>query len=674
MVWGRGTSLSFWRVVACLGAAWLVASGGQAMGADWRLFGVEDFGGYLALKSETYSEQVGDGATTRQTLEELARLRLSSYVFHPRFLSLTADTTLTVKNGVPGDSGLRDYSLAVDVLRENMLSAGAATRAKVEDLEGKDFDHYERETQGTAAQIALRGAALSATAKVEDSSVKSNGDLEETKENKHNRVLLLDSSFRANEVTSTAFRAQDVTSDDLRTPANSNWHRSLDLVSSRSLSSDRGTLNLTASSWQSEFPQAARPSTEKRLTLREQWLMTWSKTLQSFEEAEYTRRDQDGVGYDNYRALVNATKSLGQAWRVGGQLSSSRNQSTTGEETAIHRLSGTAGYLSQWGAYAVGFNETLGLTETSAGAGRVIRVWDEPHQLPVNGSTQALGYPNVQLSSIVIKDKLTHAVWNDYCTITQSGSLTYIGWKDPSVVPPGFEGQTAIDVEVDYVYEPPGGGTTTSYQEVSNILQARAARELAAGVNLDASALLNTRTLPQGKTDNRYEASLQATVKREEAEGAAGAALATERNTLFARGALTRFGWKFSEAYQAEFFPTSTGHRFETRANRLWGLASKTNISLELSDQTYLFNGQLLQGLVGGRVKATRLFNPFMRVEVEGRAESNRVLPGDLKLSLDAKYLWRQGRLDLTAGYELTKRTYDRFLSHRLYVTLIRAL
>ncbi|MGE5623527.1 MAG: hypothetical protein ACM3UP_00720, partial [Methanocella sp.] len=235
------------------------------MAADWRLFGVESYAGYLLLKSENWSEQSGDDSLSRQELEESARLRLSSYVFHPRFLSLTADGTFTLKNGSANDSGLKDYSLALDILRENMLSGGVASRAKTEDLEDRYFNHYERRTAGNSAQIALRGAALTVTAKLEDYSVKTAEATEETSEDKHNRLLLVDSSFRPSEATSLTLRTQDVTSDDRRNSGNSSQNRSLDLTTSHTLRADQGTLSLTVSSWEAEFPHGPEPTAEKRL-------------------------------------------------------------------------------------------------------------------------------------------------------------------------------------------------------------------------------------------------------------------------------------------------------------------------------------------------------------------------------------------------------------------------
>jgi hypothetical protein len=78
--------------------AWLLTLARSAGASEWQAFGVEDFAGYLAFKSESSSEQLRGAASARRTLEEITRLRVTSYVLHPRFLALTADTAFAVNN------------------------------------------------------------------------------------------------------------------------------------------------------------------------------------------------------------------------------------------------------------------------------------------------------------------------------------------------------------------------------------------------------------------------------------------------------------------------------------------------------------------------------------------------------------------------------------------------
>lgn len=668
---GQEVKASVWWTLTWLCVVLLVMLPLPVAAAEWRLFGVDNLSGYLALKSDGSQERSGDTLTTQQTLDQIARLSLVSYVFHPRFLSLTADTTFALRSSTTADSGLRnlDSGVAVDLLRENMLTVGASARSRVEDLE-KDFKDYQRQTVGTAAQVSLRGARLSTTVRYENSEVKSEGYFPE---NTLNRLVFLDTSLRPASSDSLVLRYRNVASDD-RLGAQDSRYQTADLAGTHTLKG-QGRINLGLTSWQTDLP-----TQERYLTVRERWDVNWPSLTRASQELEATRRELSGLVSTNYRTALEATRSFGEAWQVGGSLAASRNTASNGDESAIYRLANTLGYRTDWRGYRLTLGNLLSLSQTLTGPVKTIPVYAERHRLRLDGSAaEELLYPYIKLDTVAIKDPDTPGtVWTDSCEITQVGPYTYVRWKPDTSPPAGYEGQALLDVAVDYTYELPA----TNYAELSDFLNLRASRELAEGVGLESNLQL-TATVPGtagtglgglNLSDSRYETGVQGFLKRPEYEAAAGATVGKGRKTVFAQGSTARYGWQFSESYQAEFFPDFIGHCFQTKASHLWGINEKTHVNLEFSDQTYFANGRLNQGVTGAKARTTLLLNPFMRVELEGRGELNRALSDDTKLAVDARYIWQQGQLDLTAGYEFKLRTYDRFTSQRLYVTLIRRL
>lgn len=659
-----------WKWI-CLSMALSLIAGRSAFAAEWQLFGVESFSGYLALRGETYSEQSGDASTDRHSVEQLARLQLASYLLHPRFLAITTDTSFAYRAGTGIASGLenRDTGVAVDFLRENLLTFGAAARSRVEQLE-KDFKDYERQTDGVSARLALRGARLSASLKYEDAQARCE---EYFPENRRNRLLLFESSLRRTASDALSLRYRAVDSDDRLATNQDSRYQAADLDGSQRLAKDRGTLNYGMSAWQAELPIS-----ERRLTVRQSWLMNWTPSFKSSEELEIGRRENAGADATSYRLGLGANRSLGSGWELGGTFGGTRNVASTGEENTLYRVANTISYAGQRGPYRLGFNNTLGLVRIFSGPERSIPA-SERLRLPFDGRRVQLAYPNVQAETVVVKDPddptkfwKRGVDWELY----QVGAYTFVSWIGDK--PDDHVGEDYLTVIVEYGYELP----TTDYAELGDTLTLRGTRESSPGVGLDSNVTL-TATVPGTKgpglagldfAQTRYEAGLQGYLKRPEYEAAAGGTVGSDRQTLFARGSLNRGGWQWSESYRAEFFPSYTGHRLDSRLGRLWGITEKTSLDLELTDQTYFVDGRLNQALTSAKARTVWLFNPFMRVELEGRGEVNRTLPDAQNVALDAKYLWQQGQLDLSAGYEIKVRTYDRFTSHRVYLTVLRRL
>lgn len=673
------------RVVSiALGSALLLAvvrPAGSA--AEWRLFGVEGVSGHLALRSDGYVEEASGVRTDRQSLEQQARLRLSSYVLHPRFLYLTADSAVAFRAGTAAEAGWRnlDSGLTVDFLREHPLTFGLGGRTRAEDLE-RDYKPYERRTTGGEAHASFRSAWVNTTLKCEVSEVKGEeivGNVRTVLEDKLSRFLLLDSSFRAPSFDTLSLRYQFVETDERRSGAQDSRYHLADLTGSRSVLADRGRVNAGLTAWRGQTV-----AEEQRLTLRENWTMDWTPTLHSTQEAEISQRNVGGAEFQTYRAGVGVSRELSRAWSASGNLAATHSLSTDNENW-VYRLSGGFAYRGSWRGYRVGAQDTLSLTRTIAGPERSFLVDGERHSLPLNGSVpgfwERLNASNVELSTVRVWKPDRTAEWTRFCEFKREGAFTWLRWvpqPDDPEYPALDPSAQLLEVVVDYTSILPD----TDYAELSNLFSLHLAREFLPGAGIESNLNLNATvpgTAGRGLSGldlaaARCELGMQGYLRRPAYEVSGGIATSRERNSLFVRGSTKWRDWSLSESYRAEFFPDLVGHTLETRAGRVWGISEKTHVAVELVDQMYSANGELKQGLTSLKARTARLFNPFMRVEVEGRAELNRVVRDSTKLALDAKYVWQQGQLDLVAGYEFRVRTYDRFTSHRLYATVIRRL
>lgn len=638
--------------------------------AEWQLFGIDGLSGYLAWKSENVQERQYDLRDERYSLEQLARFRAGSYIFHPRFLTLNADSTFALRRGSEADSGLRnlDTELAVDFLPQHFLSFGVSGRGKVEDLE-RDFKDYQRETSGGSAYVSLRGGLLPATSlKVESNETKSAGYFPE---DRLTRYISAESYLRqaSTNRVSVTYRAVEV---DDRLGNQDTSYQTADLNGEQAVLGDRGKINFGLTAW-----DAKQPSPEKRLTIRETWLNDWTATLRTSEDAELTTREYGGTPSTTYKASLDATNALSETWLIGGNLGATRNASPNQEESAVYRAAGRLGYQSNWREYTVSADSRVSITHSITGVSRRLPVYGEVHDLSLLGGLEPLVFPNVTGPIKVYQPVPPGADWTEFCEINVIDGVTNLRWKtemrgDPDypVIPAGNQ---FLEVAVDYQYELP----SSRFSELGGNLGARASRELKPGLGIEGNVSVNSSVPINDETEShfaetRYEVGTRGYFKRDGNEASVGATVGRDRRTLYARGAAAFHGWTLTESFRSEFYPEIAGVYLESKASRLWGIGEKTHLSVVLSDQTQTTDGRLSQGLTAVKVGGTRLFNPFMRLELEGRAEINRAVADDTRMALDTKYIWQQGLLDLTVGYEFTRRTYDRFTGSRLYGTLIR--
>ncbi|MGE5553981.1 MAG: hypothetical protein ACM3XZ_08700 [Betaproteobacteria bacterium] len=652
-----------------------------ARAAEWRLFGVDSLSGHLAWIPEAYQEQAGELSTHQQSLEQQARLRLSSYVLHPRFLSLTADTLFALRSGNTGNAGLRnlDSGVTLDFLREHMLTFGGSGRSRQEEFE-QDYQDYARDTVGGAAYACLAGSRLAASVRYEVSDVLASkvGGPESgaLTEDKHIQYLSAESSLRLPSVDSLALRYRAVNTEDALGTSDSRY-QTAELSGSQSVLNKRGKLTLGLIGWQTMVP-----TEEQKVTFTGNLQANWTPRFRSTEDFEVTRRLAEGAESTMYRAGVSLNQDLSDRWSVQGNLGATRNLLPS-SENYVYRAAGGLGYRGEWRGYKLGAQNMLSVSQAFAGPDREFLVYDEKHSLPTNGYAEVLANPYIDINTIEVTNESGIKNWKPYCYIYQVGTLTYIAWRptdeqkknDPNYPQNEAAGQL-IDVWVHYHYVLP----ETNYAELTHQLSFLASRELERGAFVESGLTFNT-TVPGTKgpglegldyANARSEVGFQGTLKRPAYELGAGATVGRDRKVLNARASTTLRQWVLSESYRSEFYPDLTGHYFDTKASRLWGVNEKTHLQVEVADQMGLVNGRQTQGLTAGRLRTVYQLSPFMRFELEGRGEYNRVVQNDTKCALDVKYVWQQGQLDLTAGYEFRIRTFDRFTSHRLYATVIR--
>ncbi len=660
-----------WRAIALVGTVSFLLWPTGIQAAEWQLFGLAGLSGSLGLKSDGYTEQREGTTSGAASLEERVRLKLDSYVLHPRFLALSADTLFGLGTSTTGTTSLRnlDTGLAFDFLRGHMLTFGLAGRSRQEEFE-QSFADYRRKSAGGSAYVNLQGARLGASVKYEVSATQAHqleGEVEgDLTEDKLNQYLSAESSLRLAS-SDVALRYRTVKTDD-GLGSDSLYHAA-EVTGGRRLFGDRGKLNLGLSTWNGVIPA------ERRYTLTESLSTDWSARLHTTQNLELTSRNVGGVESFTYQGGLGATRDLSDRWSVSGNLGAVRNFSAE-SESWTYRTSGGAAYRGEWHGYQLGAQETLAVSQTYAGPRKEMSVYNEEHSLPKAGFWEALAYYYVDPTSIRIKDKASGVDWTALCQVEQRGLTTWIRWAPPEGQDPTPPEGQFVPVLVDYRYVLPD----SDYADLTNSLLLRLGREFAPGEF--AESTLNISTAVPGTAGPglggldyaavRYEVGLQGTLKRKAYEVGAGVTTSRERNTFSLHGSTAVRGWALSESYRAELFPDFVGHYFETKAGRLWGIDEKTFLNLELTDQMSSADGSPEKGVTSARVRTTLLLNPFMRVEVEGRGEVNRLAANDTKLILDTKYVWQQGQLDFLTGYEFKRITYERSTRHRLYATLIR--
>ncbi|MDI6872025.1 MAG: hypothetical protein QME79_11925 [Bacillota bacterium] len=672
--------------IVLFGAMVLVGASADSRAAEWRLFGIDGFSGYLGLRSDTLFGETSGVPSDKRSLEQQIRLRLGSYVFHPRFLSLDADTAFALRTSSDGDSGFRnlDSQLVLDLLPRHPLTLGVTVASRVENLE-RSFVPYQRDVKAGELRLSFNSRLVNSALKYEINEATSlgaqlsGGTYVVPPEDKRTEYLSSQTSVRVPSLDRMSLRYDGVRTDD-RTAAGTgdSEHHSAQLEVAQSVLNKRGRVNASASVW-----QKAVPTEEERLTLLQSWTMDWRPGLRSTESIEATRRRENSEEANTYKVDLGLSRELNEWWRVSGNLGGAQYKSASSESSS-YRASGSVGYLKQWQGYRLSAVNTLALSEALAGPSKRIKVYDEKISLPLNGTLpgfwQRLANPFIDESTIkVFEDGVLRRDWTKFCEKRKVGAYTEIRWvPDPTDrdYPSLDPDAQLLPVLVSYDYVLP----ETDYAELSNNLNLALSREFAPGMGLDSTFSVNTKvpgTAGSGLgglnfSEAEYELGVQGYLKRPEYEASAGTSGGRDRQRFFLRGSTNRNGWQLSEAYQLERFPDLVGQTFDTRLSHLWGISNKTRLNLELGDQTYVVDGRMERGLSSARVVAAVLFSPFMRIEVETRGEVNRALPNDTRLALDTKYFWQQGQLDLTAGYELRSRTYDRTTTHRLYATIIR--
>ncbi|HHW14141.1 MAG TPA: hypothetical protein GXX28_04305, partial [Firmicutes bacterium] len=543
----------------------------------------------------------------------------------------------------------------------------------------QDYQDYTRDTVGGAAYVSLAGSRLAASVRYEVSDIlasKVGGpDSGTLTEDKYNQYLSAESSLRLPSFDSLVLRYRAVNTEDALGTSDSRY-QTAELLGSQSVLRKRGKLTLGLTGWQTTVP-----TEEQKLTFTGNLQANWTPRFRSTEDFEVTRRLAEGAESTMYRAGVSLNKDLSERWNVQGNLGATRNLLSSGE-SYVYRAGGGLGYRGEWRGYKLGAQNMLSVSQAFAGPEKEFWVDNEKHSLPTAGFREVLANPYIETNTIKVTDESGTKDWTRYCNIYQVGTLTYIAWEpteeeqaEPEYPRAEAAGQL-IEVWVDYRYVLP----ESNYAELSHQLSFLASRELAPGTSFDSGFTVNT-TVPGTKgpglegldyANARSEVGLQGTLKGQTYEVGAGATVGQNRKVLSARASATWRQWTFSESYRSEFYSDLTGHYFDTRASRLWGVNEKTHLQVELADQMGLANGRQTQGLTTGRLRAVYRLSPFMRCELEGRSELNRVVQNDTKCAVNTKYVWQQGQLDLTAGYEFRIRTYDRFTSHRLYATVIR--
>jgi hypothetical protein len=659
------------RAFFLIGVAALLLRPPGARAAEWQLFGLEGFSGYLGLKSDGYTEQRGEASFGAASLEERVWLKLDSYVFHPRFLALSADTLFGLGTSTTGTASLRslDSGLAVDFLRGQVLTLGLSGRSREEEFE-QSFVDYRRKSAGASAYVNLQGAPVGGSVKYEVSAAQARklegGAVGDLAEDKLNQYLSVESSARLAS-SDVALRYRTVQTDDAL--GSDSLYHATEVTSGHRLFGDRGRLNLGLTAWNGVIPE------EQRLTLAESLVTDWSARLRTTQNLELSRRRVGGVESLTYQGGLGATRDLSAHWSILGNLGAVRNSSAE-SESWTYRMSGGASYRGEWRGYKVGVQDTLTLSQTYAGPRKEVAVYNEEHFLPKTGFWEPLAYSYADPASVKVKDKATGVDWTAWCQIEQRGLTTWIRWAPPEGQDPTPPADQLVPVLVDYRYVLP----TSEYADLTHSLLLRLSRTSAPGEFVEST--LTVRNAVSGTAGPgfsgldyaaaRHEVGLQGTLNRQAYEVAAGVTTSRERNTVAVRGSTVFRGWAFSQSYQAEFFPDFVGQHFETRAARLWGIGEKTFLNLELADQMFSAHGSPEKGVTSARVRTTLLVNPFMRFEVEGRGEVNRLVADDFRLILDAKYVWQQGQLDFLTGYQYRFLTPERLTRHRLYVTLIR--